>query len=84
MVLHHCIGDYVKVFLSSGQVLIVSDTLKKLVELLPVEQFVRVHKSYIISISKLDFIEGNQIQIGEVKIPIGQSFRDSVNAIFRK
>ena len=78
------IGDYVKVFLADGKVLIVSDTLKKLEELLPSSIFMRVHKSYIISISKLEYLEGNQLQLPAIKIPIGQSYRDSVNAVFRK
>lgn len=78
------IGDYVKVYLQDGKVLIVSDTLKKLEEELPNQVFMRVHKSYIISIPKLEYIEGNQIQLSGIKIPIGQSYRDKMNETFRK
>lgn len=77
------IGDYVKVFLANGKVLIVSDTLKKLELELPGSDFLRVHKSFIISISKLEFIEGNQMQLDGVKIPIGQSYREKVNELFK-
>ncbi|MEQ8240082.1 MAG: LytTR family DNA-binding domain-containing protein [Cyclobacteriaceae bacterium] len=77
------IGDYVKVNLESDKTLIISETLKKLETLLP-SSFLRVHKSYIIALSKMEYVEGNQIKLGETKIPIGQSYRESVNETLRK
>lgn len=77
------IGDYVKVILLDKQTLIISDTLKKLEQQLPGD-FMRVHKSYIISIPKLEFIEGNTIKLGDSQIPIGQSYREKVNETFRR
>ncbi|MEM6641374.1 MAG: LytTR family DNA-binding domain-containing protein [Bacteroidota bacterium] len=74
------IGDYVKVFLKEGEVLIISKTLKKLETLLPKTSFMRVHKSFIISIDKIKFLEGNQIQLPMCKIPIGQSYREEVKS----
>ncbi|WP_420316374.1 LytR/AlgR family response regulator transcription factor [Ekhidna sp.] len=76
------IGDYVKVHLKD-KTLIISETLRKLEEILP-DTFLRVHKTYIISIPCLEYVEGNQIKIAETKIPIGQSYRDRVNEVFRK
>lgn len=78
------IGDYVKVFLDDGKVLIVGDTLRKLEESLPPTLFMRVHKSFIISIHKLEYIEGNQLMLSGLKIPIGQSYREKVNEVFKK
>ncbi len=77
------IGNYVKTHLVDGKTLIINETLRKLEELLP-PSFMRVHKSYIISIPKLEYLEGNQIKLKEVKIPIGQSYRDKVNDALRK
>ena len=77
------IGDYVKVFLDEGKTLIISETLRKLEELLP-SSFLRIHKSYIISISSIEYVEGNQIQLNDIKIPIGQSYRDNVNNVLKK
>lgn len=77
------IGDYVKVYLRGKKTLIISETLKKMEELLPME-FLRLHKSYIIAIPHLDYLEGNQAIIGETKIPIGQSYRDKINKVFKK
>ena len=76
------IGDYVKVHLRDAKTLIISETLRKLEETLP-SAFLRVHKTYIISISHLEYVEGNQIKTGETKIPIGQSYQDKVNEVLR-
>lgn len=77
------IGDYVKVHLTESKTLIISETLRKLEGILP-SSFLRVHKSYIIALNHLDYLEGNQAKIGETKIPIGQSYRDKVNDVLRK
>jgi len=51
--------------------------LKKVETLLPPQMFVRVHRSYIVSTKYIDRVEGNQIHIGDKKIPIGKSYRNS-------
>ncbi len=71
------LGDYVKVHIND-KVLIVTITLKKLLEELPGDLFLRTHKSYIISKQKIEYVEGNQIKIGEKMIGIGQSFKEEV------
>lgn len=67
-------GDYAKVKTRS-QMLIVHQTLQKLSEQLPEELFRRVHKSFIISMPKLQYIEGNMAVVAGQKIPIGQTYR---------
>ena len=71
------LGDYVKVHLSD-KVLIVTTTMKKLLTELPEQIFLRTHKSYIINKTKVEYIEGNQINIVEGMVSIGQSYRDEV------
>jgi DNA-binding LytR/AlgR family response regulator len=70
-------GDYAKVHFLS-QVLIITSTMKRLEAELPSELFVRTHKSYLINISKVEFIEGNQVKIGSEMIPIGLRYREAV------
>lgn len=69
------LGDYVKVNVE-GKTLIVTTTLKKLMEELPESLFVRVHKSFIVNKSKIEYVEGNQVKIQDQFIPIGQSFKE--------
>lgn len=70
-------GDYVKVITSDNQY-VVNNTLKSLLEELPDTDFIRVHKSYIISRDKIKFVEGNYIKIGNADIPIGAAYRDEI------
>lgn len=68
-------GDYVKVYVQ-GKTLIVHQTLQRLSEQLPPQLFYRVHKSYVISLNKLEYVEGNQIIIKSHHVPIGQTYRN--------
>ena len=58
--------------------LIVYITLKGLEEQLPENQFIKVHKSFIVNRSKIKSIEGNMINIGSEKITISQNLREKV------
>ncbi|MBO4806900.1 MAG: response regulator transcription factor [Paludibacteraceae bacterium] len=51
-------------------------SLKKLEEELPSKEFVRVHKSYIVSISKIESVEGNVLTVAGHKLSIGKNYRD--------
>ena len=53
-------------------------TFKSVEEYLPQDQFIKTHKSYIISAQKLDSIEGTEIRIGAHHIPISRNLRDEV------
>ena len=68
-------GDYVK-FVSEEQALMVHGTLKDFVMQLPGTRFVRVHKSYVVSLLKVVYLEGNQVKIGTHKIPVSLSYRE--------
>jgi DNA-binding LytR/AlgR family response regulator len=59
-------------------------TLKTVEEYLPQSQFVKVSKSYIVPIAKIDSITGNEIKIGSHSIPIGRTLKEEVlNTIFK-
>jgi len=53
-------------------------TFKSIEEYLPDDQFIKTHKSFIVSASKIDHIEGNDIRIGEHHIPISRTSKDEV------
>lgn len=67
-------GDYVKVHLT-GKTLIVHSTLQKFQETLPPGRFVRIHKSFLISLDRIEYIEGNTVVMGKSQLPIGQTYR---------
>ena len=53
-------------------------TLKGVEDYLPTDNFIRVHKSFIVSVSKIDKIAGNEIKIGTHSIPISRDMKDDV------
>lgn len=69
-------GDYIKVYLTD-KVLVVHHTIKRLMDSLP-EDFMRIHKSYVVNLRKVNFIEGNQVRIGKHMIPVGPSNREEL------
>ncbi len=71
------IGDYLKVVLKNKH-LVIHDTISSFIEQLPSEEFIRIHKSFIVAINFINYIEGNQVRIGETFIPIGRSFKESL------
>jgi DNA-binding LytR/AlgR family response regulator len=71
-------GDYVKVH--TGQKFhVLHATLKSIEEKLPASKFIRVHRSYIVSLSKIDFIQEGVISIGKSTIPVADTYRTSLN-----
>ena len=72
-------GDFVKIH-TKEKVYISSDTLKNIIEQLPNDRFVRIHKSYIISLEAVKYIEGNQVKIEDDFLPIGLTYKESLMA----
>ncbi len=67
--------DYISIFTKSERVITLQN-MKKMEETLPSSQFIRVHKSYIIALDKIESIERSRISICSKVIPIGDTYRD--------
>lgn len=67
-------GNYVKLFLP-GRMLLTPLTTTELESRLPTDQFIRIHKSYIVALNKIERLSGNTLQIGETELPVGITFR---------
>ena len=67
--------NYIRVH-THDKALITLVPLKKILEILPQKDFIQVHKSFIISRTKVEAIVGNQIIIGIHKIPIARSMKE--------
>lgn len=70
-------GDYIKIHLMD-KMLVVHQTLKSIVESLPEEEFMRIHKSYLVNLKQIEFIEGNQVKVGEHNIPVSPPNREEL------
>ena len=58
--------------------LVVYLTIKGILGKLPAEQFLQVHKSYIVNTQKINTIEGNMLHLGNTKITMGLNYANSV------
>jgi len=70
-------GDYVKIITRQGGIT-PKITLQEIEGRLPASQFIRVHRSYIVSLNAIQYMEGNHLRIGAQKIPVGKSNRDDL------
>lgn len=68
--------DYISIYTGDERIITLQN-LKKIDSLLPNKRFIRVHKSYIVAVDKINSIERGKISIGEKQIPIGDTYRDS-------
>ncbi|MEM6264811.1 MAG: LytTR family DNA-binding domain-containing protein [Bacteroidota bacterium] len=69
--------NYVGLYTPKGR-LVTLATLKSMAEQLPDDRFIQVHKSYLVAMEKVDGMEGNQLLIGEFKVPVGRSYKEMV------
>lgn len=65
---------------TTGEKIIIKGSVKYMSELFPEAQFIRVHKSFIVSREKITQIEKNKIRIGEHQIPIGRSYKAALDS----
>jgi DNA-binding LytR/AlgR family response regulator len=70
--------DYVKIFLAEEKKPVLSlSTLKALEARLPGDRFMRVHRSFIVSLEKVKVIDRNRIVFGEVRIPVTDQYKEN-------
>jgi DNA-binding LytR/AlgR family response regulator len=77
--------DYLKIFVKgTDKPLVVHQTMKRFEDLVPKGKFMRVHKSYIVSLPMVNSIVGNFIQIHGREIPIGANYKDQLIGMVSK
>lgn len=69
--------DYVAIHTNAGKILTL-ESMKQMEASLPEDQFIRIHKSYIINRNRIDFIERGRIVIGTAYLPIGDTYKEKV------
>ncbi|MEM8890685.1 MAG: LytTR family DNA-binding domain-containing protein [Bacteroidota bacterium] len=69
--------DYVQIILQDRRLLFKS-SIGNFHKLLPQEQFLRIHKSYLIARNKIQAYSSQEIEIGDHSLPIGRAFKDEL------
>lgn len=72
--------DYIKV-VTLQKTIVTRQPISSLEEMLPKESFIRIHRSYIIAIHKIDYYGPDSIGIGKQELPIGRLFRHDVSRL---
>lgn len=72
------LGSYVKIHLENKTITSL-DRLTNFENSLPKNQFLRIHRSYIVALKKIQTIEGNRLNVGEVIIPIGSVYKHNLD-----
>lgn len=70
-------GDYIKVH-TEEQSLVIHDTIKGFVAALPEDQFMRIHKSYAINLSKVKYLDGNTVHLDGYKAQVSPQHREEL------
>ncbi|MCK8495065.1 LytTR family DNA-binding domain-containing protein [Spirosoma sp. RP8] len=78
------LDNYLKIHLKEGHPLVLRLTMKAMLEKLPANKFIRVHRSFIVAIDKIQSIRGRMILIGEEEIPVGSSYEKDFFSLFMK
>jgi DNA-binding LytR/AlgR family response regulator len=74
--------NYVSIHLPT-QVFVTYQSLTQLEQLLPRPPFVRVHKSYIVSLNKIRMVDGNTLYIQDKMVPVGETYREQLYRMVR-
>jgi DNA-binding LytR/AlgR family response regulator len=74
------LNDYIKI-ITDQKVIVTKHLLTSLEEMLPQQEFVRTHKSFIVAVNKIESFNADSLEIGKKAIPIGRSYKFNVNKI---
>ena len=70
--------DYIKLFFSNGKNLLVKQSISAMENLLSEHKFLRVHRSYMVSVNKVSGYSGLSVQVQSTVIPIGRLYKQAV------
>jgi DNA-binding LytR/AlgR family response regulator len=77
IILAEAVQNYVNIYTTEKKY-ITYLTFKSVEEYLPQDRFIKTHKSYIVSVQKVDSIEGNDIKLAEHHVPISRNLKEEV------
>lgn len=74
--------DYIKIYLThASKPVLTRMTMKAMEEKLPAADFIRTHKSYLVSVQKITTIKRDLVCIGDIEIPVSEFYKENVNKL---
>lgn len=77
-------ADYVKIWIGDEKRIVTLQTMKNMENGLPKDKFIRVHRSYIVSIDKIGSLGSSSVFIGNKEIPVGKNYKDGLMELISK
>ena len=78
------LDDYLKIHIENKKPVVARMTMKVMMEKLNTREFVRIHRSFIVPLSRIDSIRNKMVCIGEHEIPVGTTYEQNFFSIFNK
>jgi DNA-binding LytR/AlgR family response regulator len=76
--------DYLKIHLKSNKQVITRMTFKEMEEQLPSTGFLRIHKSYIVSVAGITSVRKNSVLIQDTELPVGETYKENITRLTGK
>jgi len=77
------LGDYLKVHIKDRKTVVARMTMKEIADNLPANDFIRVHRSFILPVSRIQSVRNKIIYIAEKEIPIGNTYVEEFFNVFK-
>lgn len=77
-------SDYIKIHLNNKSTIVTRETISAIEAKLPKDNFIRIHRSYIIALNNIDSFTNEQIVISEKSLPISRSYKKEVLALLEQ
>ena len=77
-------ADYVKIWISEEKRIVTLQTMKNMESGMPKDKFIRVHRSFIVAIDKIESLQNNSVTIGKKEIPVGKNYKDGLMELIGK
>lgn len=76
--------DYIKIYTQREKPILTLMPLKKVLEKLPADEFMRIHRSYAVSVNKIRSVQNRKVQVGDMELPIGETYLNEVRNWIKK
>lgn len=76
------IGDYIKIHLTNGRPAVTRITMKTMADMLPAKQFVRIHRSYIVSLPQVTRVRSKLVEVDGKELPLSSRYEEEFIALF--
>ena len=73
--------DYVKIHRKSGKPLMVKQSISSVETMLPQNEFVRIHRSFIVAANKITAYTNHDVEIGAIELPIGKLYSPNLQKL---